>query len=318
MKIVVLDGYTLNPGDNPWTEIEALGELSVYERTPGELVVERAAEAEIVLTNKTPLSAETLAQLPKLKFISVLATGYNIVDTQAAAERGITVSNVPVYGTDAVAEFVFAMMLEWFKQTGRHSELVASGAWEASEDFCFWRHGHFHELAGMTLGVIGFGRIGQRVGELAAAFKMKVLGHSRSRSAEVGYAFEWASVEEILERADVVSLHCPLTPETGGMMDAAAFRRMKRSAYLINTARGPLVDESALAGALNEGEIAGAACDVVSAEPIRSDNPLLKAKNLTLTPHIAWAALEARQRLMATTAENIRAFQAGQPVHVVG
>ena len=318
MKIVVLDGYTLNPGDNPWTEVEALGELTVYARTPPELVVERAAEAEVVLTNKTPLTAETMSQLPVLKFISVLATGYNVVDIEAAAAHGVTVSNVPVYGTDAVAEFVFAMMLGWFKQPGAHSELVMNGAWEASGDFCFWRHGHFHELAGMTLGVIGFGRIGQRVGELAAAFKMQVLGHSRSRAAEVNYAFDWASVDEIFERADVVSLHCPLTPETKGMIDAAALRRMKRSAYLINTARGPLVDESALAAALDAGEIAGAACDVVSAEPIRPDNPLLGAKNLTLTPHIAWAALEARQRLMATTAENIRAYQRGEPVHEVG
>jgi glycerate dehydrogenase len=317
MQITVLDGHTLNPGDNPWTEIEALGALTVYERTPPDLVIERAADAEIVLTNKTPLTAETLEQLPKLKFVSVLATGYNVVDTECAASRGIPVSNVPVYGTDAVAEFVFALMLDFFKRTARHGDLVSRGEWEASEDFCFWRNDHFRELAGKTLGIIGFGRIGRRVGELGAAFRMKVLGHSRSRSAEVGFAFDWAPVGKILETSDVVSLHCPLTPETEGMIDAAALARMKSSAFLINTARGPLVDERALAEALNGGRLAGAACDVVSAEPIRSDNPLLGAKNLTLTPHIAWAALEARRRLMAATTENLRAFLAGNPVNRV-
>ncbi len=317
MNITVLDGHTLNPGDNPWTEIEALGNLTVHERTPTDEIVSRAKDADIILTNKCPLSAETLAQLPNLKFIAVLATGYNIIDTTYCAEKGIPVSNVPVYSTDAVAEFVFSMILDFFKRPALHSTLAHEGAWESSKDFCFWQNPHFSELAGKTLGIIGFGRIGQRTAELGAAFKMNILGHSRSRSAETGFPFEWASVEEILEKSDVISLHCPLTPETHGMIGEAAIAKMKPTAFLVNTARGPLIDEQALADALNADQIAGAACDVVSAEPILPGNPLLRAKNLTLTPHIAWAAYEARQRLMAITAKNIRAFQSGKPIHTV-
>jgi glycerate dehydrogenase len=317
MKITVLDGHTLNPGDNPWTPVERLGDLAVYDRTAADQIVERAKDADIILTNKCPLSAETLAQLPKLKFISVLATGYNIVDTGYAAEHGIPVSNVPVYSTDAVAEFVFSLILDFYKRPAFHSELAKEGAWESSLDFCFWENPHFRELAGKTLGIIGFGLIGQRVGELAAAFRMNVLGHSRSRSAETSFPFQWASVDEILGKSDIVSLHCPLTPETHGMISAASIAKMKPSAFLVNTARGPLVDEQALADALNSDRIAGAACDVVSAEPIVPGNPLLRAKNLTLTPHIAWAAYEARDRLMAITAENIAAFQSGKPIHLV-
>lgn len=317
MKITVLDGHTLNPGDNPWTPVEKLGEFTVHDRTPPELIVERAKDADIILTNKCPLSAETLAQLPNLKFISVLATGYNIIDIKYAAEHGIPVSNVPVYSTDAVAEFVFSLILDFYKRPAFHSELAKGGAWEKSPDFCFWENPNFRELAGKTLGIIGFGRIGQRTAELGAAFRMNILGHSRSRSAETGFPFEWASVDEILERSDIVSLHCPLTPETQGMISAESLAKMKPTAFLINTARGPLVDEQALADALNSGRIAGAACDVVSAEPVLPENPLLRAKNLTLTPHIAWAAKEARERLMAITAENIAAFQSGNPIHLV-
>jgi glycerate dehydrogenase len=317
MKITVLDGHTLNPGDNPWTPIERLGELTVHERTPAGQIVERAKDADIVLTNKCPLSADTLRQLPNLKFISVLATGYNIVDTSCAAELGIPVSNVPVYSTDAVAEFVFSLILDFAKRPAFHSELAKRGKWEQSPDFCFWENPHFRELAGKTIGIIGFGRIGQRVGELASAFRMNILAHSRSRSAETTFPFRWASVGEILENSDFVSLHCPLTPETHGMISAASLAKMKPTAFLVNTARGPLIDEQALADALHSGLIAGAACDVVSAEPILSTNPLLGAKNLTLTPHIAWAAIEARQRLMAITAENIAAFLAGKPIHTV-
>lgn len=317
MKITVLDGYTLNPGDNPWTEIEALGELTVHDRTPADKIVERAQDADIILTNKVPLSAETLGQLPNLKFVSVLATGYNIIDTAACAARGIPVSNVPVYSTDAVAEFVFSLILDFAKRPAFHSELAKEGAWENNPDFCFWQNPHFQELAGKTLGIIGFGRIGQRVGELAAAFKMNVLAHSRSRSAETAFPFRWASIDEIMQSSDFVSLHCPLTPETHGMISEASLAKMKPTAFLVNTARGPLIDEHALAEALNSGLIAGAACDVVSAEPIAPTNPLLRAKNLTLTPHIAWAAIEARQRLMAITAANISAFLAGKPIHTV-
>ena len=317
MKITVLDGHTLNPGDNPWTPIEALGELTVYERTPADQIVARAKDADIILTNKCPLSAETLQQLPNLKFISVLATGYNIIDTACAAARGIPVSNVPVYSTDAVAEFVFSLILDFTKRPALHSELTKQGAWENSPDFCFWKNPNFTELAGKTLGVIGFGRIGQRVGELGAAFRMNILAHSRSRSAQTAFPFAWASTDEILEKSDFISLHCPLTAETQGLISAASLARMKPSAFLVNTARGPLIDEQALADALNTDRIAGAACDVVSAEPILPSNPLLRAKKLTLTPHIAWAASEARQRLMAITADNIAAFVAGKPIHTV-
>lgn len=317
MKIIVLDGHTLNPGDNPWTQIETLGELTVYDRTPADQIVGRARDAEIILTNKVPLSAGTLSQLPNLKFVSVLATGYNIIDTAACAARGIPVSNVPVYSTDAVAEFVFSLILDFAKRPAFHSELAKEGAWESSPDFCFWENPNFRELAGKTIGIIGFGRIGQRVGELAAAFRMNVLAHSRSRSAEPPFPFAWASTEEILESSDFVSLHCPLTPETHGMISAVSLAKMKPTAFLVNTARGPLIDEQALAEALNSGLIAGAACDVVSAEPILPTNPLLHAKNLTLTPHIAWAAIEARKRLMAITAENIAAFLAGKSINTV-
>ena len=317
MKITVLDGHTLNPGDNPWTPIEALGELTVYERTPADQIVARAKDADIILTNKCPLSAETLQQLPNLKFISVLATGYNIIDTACAAARGIPVSNVPVYSTDAVAEFVFSLILDFTKRPALHSELTKQGAWENSPDFCFWKNPNFTELAGKTLGVIGFGRIGQRVGELGAAFRMNILAHSRSRSAQTAFPFAWASTDEILEKSDFISLHCPLPAETQGLISAASLARMKPSAFLVNTARGPLIDEQALADALNTDRIAGAACDVVSAEPILPSNPLLGAKKLTLTPHIAWAASEARQRLMAITADNIAAFVAGKPIHTV-
>lgn len=317
MKIIVLDGHTLNPGDNPWTEVEKLGQLTVHDRTPVEQIVARAKDAEIILTNKCPLSAETLSQLPKLKFISVLATGFNIIDTQYTSSHGIQVSNVPIYSTDAVAEFVFSLILDFYKQAAKHSRLTFEGEWQNCEDFSFWKNPHFSELAGKTLGIIGFGRIGQRTAELGAAFKMHILANSRSRSAQTSFPFEWASIEKILSDSDVISLHCPLTSETEGMISADSIAKMKSGAFLINTARGPLIDEQALAHALNADRIAGAACDVVSAEPIRETNPLLTAKNLTLTPHIAWAAIEARKRLMKITAENITAFQAGKPIHVV-
>jgi glycerate dehydrogenase len=317
MKITVLDGHTLNPGDNPWTEIEALGDLTVYPRTSPDQIVERAKDAEIILTNKCPLGAETLAQLPNLKFISVLATGYNIVDTAYTAQHNIPVSNVPIYSTDAVAEFVFSVILDFFKKPAQHSIWSHEGVWQNSQDFCFWKNPNFSELSGKTMGIIGFGRIGQRTAELGAAFKMKILANSRSRSASVSFPFEWASIDDILEQADIISLHCPLTPETQGLISKDSIGKMKSSAFLVNTARGPLVDEAALAEALNADRIAGAACDVVTSEPILSANPLLGAKNLTLTPHIAWAATEARQRLMAITAQNIRAFQNGNLIHLV-
>jgi glycerate dehydrogenase len=316
MKIVVLDGYTLNPGDNPWDPVAKLGELVVHDRTAPADVVARATGATVILTNKTPVTAATIAQLPDLKFIGVLATGYNVVDVAAARARGIPVSNVPVYGTDAVAQFVMALLLNRCHGVAHHHAAVTSGEWARRGDFCFWDQ-PLVELAGQTMGIVGFGRIGRRVGELAHALGMKVLAYDQFRGTSPAYPFAWAEMDELFARSDVVSLHCPQTAENAGMINATLLARMKPTAYLVNTARGGLVNEKDLADALNAGRIAGAACDVVSVEPIRPDNPLLTAKNITLTPHIAWAALAARQRLMQTTADNIAAFQQGAPINVV-
>ncbi|TVR01756.1 MAG: D-2-hydroxyacid dehydrogenase [Spirochaetaceae bacterium] len=316
MNIVVLDGYTLNPGDNPWTAVERLGTLTVYDRTPQEQIVERAAGAQIVLTNKTPLSRATIEQLPELRFIAVLATGYNVVDVAYARERGIPVSNVPVYGTDAVAEYVFALTLNFCRAPQTHADLVRAGEWGKTGDFSFWRT-PLSELAGKTMGIVGFGRIGRRVGELAAAFKMRVLAHDTYHGNPPAYPFEFCEIDELFAQSDVVSLHCNQTPENTGMVNTRLLQRMKPTALLVNTARGGLVNEADLAAALVAGCPAAAALDVVSVEPITADNPLSKVSNALITPHIAWAAVEARRRLMATTAENIAAFQAGAPIHVV-
>jgi len=316
MKIVVLDGYALNPGDNPWDGVAAQGELSVYDRTPEPLVVERARDAEIVLTNKTPLSAETLGQLERLRFVSVLATGYNVVDVAAAARRGVVVSNVPVYGTDSVAQYVFALLLHFCHNVAGHDAAVRAGRWSESGDFSFWIS-PLAELRGKTMGVVGFGRIGQTVGRLANCFGMRVLATDDYREHPPEYPFAWADLSTLLAQSDVVSLHCPLTRDNQGLVNRSTLSLMKSSALLINTARGGLVVEADLAMALNEGRIRGAACDVVSSEPIAPANPLLKARNLLLTPHIAWATLEARRRLMQATAENVAAFIAGSPKNVV-
>jgi glycerate dehydrogenase len=314
-KIVILDGYTLNPGDNPWTEMEALGELVVFDRTRPAQVVERGSEAEILLTNKTPVDREAIARLPLLKYIGVLATGHNIVDGQAAAARGIPVTNVPEYGTRSVAQFVFALLLELCHRAGHHDRAVRRGEWARRSDFSFW-DGPLVELAGKTMAVVGFGRIGRRVGELAHAFGMEVLAVDpdpgpQQRACAPYEPFAWASLEQACARADVLSLNCALTAGNRGLVNDRLLALMKPSAYLLNAARGPLVDEAALAAALNEGRLAGAALDVVSEEPIRADNPLLAARNCLLTPHIAWATLEARRRLMREAAENLRAFLAG-------
>lgn len=316
MKIVVLDGYTLNPGDNPWTEVEKLGELVVHDRTPQDKIVERAKGAEIILTNKTPITEETFSKLPDLQFISVLATGYNIIDIAAATKRKIPVSNVPVYGTDSVAEFVFAVVTNQFRQPTYHSELVKQGEWKKSGDFSFWRT-PLAELAGKTIGIVGFGRIGQRVGEIAKAFKMDVLAYDPYQDNPPDYAFSWAKLDELFSKSDVVTLHSKQTQENTGMVNKSLLAKMKPTAFLVNAARGGLIVEEDLRDALNQEAIAGAAIDVVSSEPIRDDNPLLSAKNIVITPHIAWAAREARVRLMSTTAENIRAFQNGRPINVV-
>ncbi|MCI0498849.1 MAG: D-2-hydroxyacid dehydrogenase [Planctomycetales bacterium] len=317
MKIVILDGFTLNPGDNPWTAVESLGNVTVYDRTPAEKIIERAAGADILVTNKTPLTAKTLAQLPDLKFVSVLATGYNVVDVQAARQRNIPVSNVPIYGTDSVAQFVFALLLELCHHAALHSQQVKDGAWTSNPDFCFWKT-PLIELAGKTMGIVGFGRIGRRVGKLADAMGMKVIAHDLYKGDTPDYpSFAWAEIDALFRQSDVVSLHCPQTTDNVGFVNAALLSTMKPTAFFINTARGPLVHEADLAAALNRGTLAGAAVDVVSAEPIKAENPLLTAKNCLITPHIAWATLEARQRLMRTTAENIRGFMNGRPVNVV-
>jgi glycerate dehydrogenase len=316
MKIVVLDGYALNPGDNPWDAVAQLGEFVCHERTPAAQVVERARDADIILTNKILLSADTLGQLPRLKFVGVLATGYNIVDVKGARARGIAVSNVPIYGTDAVAEYVFALLLNFYRQPQLHSDLVKQGDWTRGGEWTFWRT-PLTELAGLTMGIVGFGRIGRRVGEIAAAFKMNVLANDVHHGSPPGYPLAWCDVPDLFARADVVTLHCNLTPENTGMVNQALLAQMKPTAYLINTSRGPLVNDAELAGALRQGRPAGAALDVVSTEPIPAGNPLLTAPNLTLTPHIAWAALASRRRLMKVTAENVAAFRAGRPINLV-
>lgn len=316
-RIVVLDGEKLNPGDNPWTEVEELGELTVYDWTEPEQVVERARDAEIILTNKSTVTEEMMEHLPKLKFIGVLATGFNIVDVEAARKRDIPVSNVPVYGTNSVAQYVFALILELCHQVGMHSEAVHAGEWGGPGNWSMWKT-PLVELYGKTMAVVGFGRIGRRVGELAHAFGMEVLAVDIRTDNPPGYEpFAFVSAEEAFRRADVVSLNAALTAENEGMVNAALLRTMKPSAFLVNASRGPLIVEADLAAALKEGTIAGAALDVVSSEPIKPDNPLLKAKNCIITAHMAWAALEARRRLMHTTAENIRAFLAEKPQNVV-
>jgi glycerate dehydrogenase len=317
MRIVVLDGYTVNPGDNPWTALAALGDLVVYERTPPELVLERSAGAEILLTNKTRLPADVLAALDRLRLVSVLATGYDVVDVGAARARGITVSNVPEYGTESVAQYVLALVLELCHHAGLHDAAVKAGEWTAARDFCFWKT-PLIELAGMTMGIVGFGRIGRRVGEIAHALGMDILAAGGLRRSAAAHPLSWAAdVPSLFAAADIVTLHCPLTAENAGFVNAPLLRRMKPTAFFINTARGALVHESDLAAALDAGQLAGAAVDVVSAEPIRADNPLLAARNCIITPHMAWASLAARRRLLATTVRNVEAFLAGRPLNVV-
>lgn len=317
MNIVILDGYTLNPGDLSWSRLKTFGDLSVYNRTPADQIVARARDAEIVLTNKTPLRKEVLQQLPKLRYIGVLATGYDVVDIEAAAERGITVTNVPSYGTGSVAQFTMAMLLELCHQIGRHDASVHAGDWTRSPDFCYWRS-PLVELAGKTMGLIGLGRIGTEVAKLADAFGMRVLAYKpKQQEAPPLELIKWASLDELLTHADVVSLHCPLTPKTEGMINKEALDKMKSSAYLLNTSRGKLVVEQDLADALNEGRLAGAALDVLSMEPPQTNNPLLTARNCVITPHIAWATAEARERLLQVAVENIESFLKGHPQHVV-
>jgi glycerate dehydrogenase len=318
MKIVVLDGYTLNPGDLRWDGLNRLGDLTVYDRTPKAQIVERSLAAKIVLTNKTPLTAVTLGQLPDLKYIGVLATGYNVVDVKAAAERGIVVTNVPTYGTSSVAQMTFALLLELCHHVQVHSDAVRRGDWSLGKDFCFWNY-PLVELAGKTMGIIGFGRIGRAVARIAASMGMRILAADQIRDDVLDLDdFEWADIPELLSRADVVSLHCPLFPATEGLIHFETIELMKPSAFLINTSRGGLVVDRDLAQALNNNRIAGAGLDVLTIEPPAPDNPLLAAKNCIVTPHIAWATREARERLMGIAVENVRAFLADRPVNRVG
>ena len=318
MKLVVLDGKTINPGDNPWTPLESFGTLEVYDRTAEDQIVSRCADAAIVLTNKVPFTEATLEQLPNLKFIAVTATGYNVVDTVAAGKCGVVVSNVPEYSTLSVAQHVFAMLLSFLHRPAEHHQAIIDGQWQAIGDFSFTL-APIHELAGKTLGIVGLGRTGRATAAIAAAFGMRAVASSRRQINPLpNEGFEWLSVEQLFDQADVVSIHCPQTDETKGFINAKLLSKMKSSSILINTARGGLVDEQALADTLNAGGIAGALLDVCSTEPIGTDNPLLGAKNCVITPHIAWATVAARQRLMQTTADNVAAFLKGQPQNVVG
>ncbi|MFD2614395.1 D-2-hydroxyacid dehydrogenase [Paenibacillus gansuensis] len=317
MKIIVLDGYTLNPGDLSWAGMEALGKLDVYEHTAPEQIVERAAGYEIVITNKTPITRETIDALPDMKYIGLLATGYNVVDVDYARQKGIPVTNIPDYGTHSVAQMVFALLLELTNHVREHADAVRGGAWSRSRDFCFWNQ-PLTELAGKTMGIIGYGRIGQQVGVIAEAFGMNVLAGSfrPGRGAEQN-GVRRVDIKTLLSESDVVSLHCPLMPETQGMLNRETLALMKPSAILINTSRGPLIVDEDLADALNRGIIAGAGLDVLAVEPPPIDNPLLSARNCIVTPHIAWATKEARSRLMDIATANVSAFLNGAPVNVV-
>lgn len=316
MKIVVLEGYAANPGDITWDEIAALGELTVYDRTPQELVVQRIADAQMVLVNKTQITKEVIEQSPNLRYIGELATGYNNIDVVAAAQRGIVVANIPGYSTMSVAQHVFALLLEITQNVGLHSTSVHAGEWISSPDFVYWKK-PLMELDGKVMGLIGAGAIGKAVAKIADAMGMRVLASSRSKQAGSEGVITYVTQEEIFKQADVISLHCPLTEQTQGLIGAASIDKMKDGVILINTARGPVVDEAALAQALKAGKVYAAGIDVISQEPMRKDNPLFGIENCVITPHIAWAPLEARQRLMGIAAANIRAFLAGTPINKV-
>ena len=318
MKIVILDGYTENPGDLSWDALRAFGELTVYDRTPYEdaEIIRRIGDAEVVFTNKCPISKAVIDACAKLSFISVLATGYNIVDVSYAREKGVCVSNVPSYGTEAVGQFAIALLLEICHHVAHHSEAVHSGRWEQAPDWCFWDY-PLIELAGKTMGIIGFGRIGQATGRIARAMGMMVLANG-SRETEEGRAIaRYVDRDTLLKESDVVVLHCPLFPDTEGMINKSSISRMKDGVILINNSRGQLVVEQDLADALNSGKVFAAGLDVVSTEPIKADNPLLKAKNCLITPHISWAPREARQRIMDCSVRNLQAYVDGSPINVV-
>ena len=313
MKIVILDGHALNPGDLSWDFLNQFGTVTYYDRTAVEAqIIERIGDADIILLNKVAITEAVLSACPNLKLICILATGYNVVDCAAAARRGIPVCNIPGYGTNAVAQFTFALLLELCNRVGVHDTSVHNGDWTSCPDFCYWKSPQM-ELAGKTMGIIGYGAIGRAVAKIAEAFGMRILVYSRTHYAGTDYV----ELDTLLRHSDIVSLHCPLFPETEKMINATALAKMKDGAILLNNSRGGLIEEQDVADALNSGKLAGAAVDVVSTEPIRPDNALLTAKNCIITPHISWATREARERIMQTTAENIRAFMEGHPVNVV-
>lgn len=314
MKITVLDGYTENPGDLSWDWLEALGETSIYDCTPDGLIAERSAGCEIIITNKTPLRRETLEKLPELRYIGLLSTGYNVVDWEYCKEKGIPVCNIPTYSTSAVAQLTFALILEHTNHVALHNDSVMSGEWSNCKYFCYQKS-PLAELDGKALGIIGFGKIGKAVAVIARAFGMKVLAHTNHPAPFDDVQF--VTTDELLAESDFVTLHCPLTPQTEGMVNAEFISKMKSSAVLINTSRGQVIDEQALADALNSGRLAGAGLDVLSAEPPKADNPLLGARNCLITPHIAWAGYETRARLMDICRHNVEAYLSGSPINCV-
>ncbi|MDR0599433.1 MAG: D-2-hydroxyacid dehydrogenase [Treponema sp.] len=316
MKIVVLDGHALNPGDLSWRGFEELGSCEVYDRTAADETVRRIAGAEAALTNKTVIDAAVLDACPGLRYIGVLATGYNVVDVAAARERGITVTNVPGYSTASVAQMVFALLLEICLHAGAHSDAVQAGRWVTSEDYCFWDY-PLLDLAGKTLGIIGLGTIGKAAARIARAFGMTVLAHSRSENAEGRSLASYVTLDELLARSDVISLHCPASPETEGIINKNTLAKTREGVIIINTSRGTLIVEKDLAAALESGRVYAAGLDVISAEPMRADNPLRGAKNCVFTPHIAWATEDSRKRLMETAVRNLREFIQGRPVNAV-
>ena len=319
MKIVVLDGYAENPGDISWAPLEALGELTVYDRTAlteSPLIAERIGDAEIAVTNKTPITRSVIDACPHLRAIAILATGYNIVDTAYARTKDIPVMNVPVYGTDNVAQYAIALLLEACSHVGHHDRSVHAGEWTRSIDFCYWQK-PLIEVSGKTAGIIGFGRIGQAVARILSAMNVRVLAYSRSERAEGRALADYVPLDTLFQKSDFIFLHCPLTPETDGIINAANIAKMKDGVIIVNNGRGQLIVEEALAAALRSGKVACAAVDVASTEPIAAENPLLHAPNCIITPHISWATKEARERIMQMTADNVRAFMDGKPTNVV-
>lgn len=316
-NIVVLDGYTENPGDLSWSGLEAFGKLTVYDRTSAADIVSRIGGADVVFTNKTPISAETLSACPNIKYIGVLATGYNIVDTQAAKEKGVVVTNIPTYGTAAVGQFAIALLLEICHHIGHHDKAVHEGRWESCPDFCFWDY-PLIELDGKTMGIIGYGRIGQNTGRIAQVLGMKVLAYDAQRNPDlISETMRYADLDELFAESDIISLHCPLFPETEGIINKDTIAKMKDGVIILNNSRGPLIKEQDLADALDSGKVYAAGLDVVSSEPIKGDNPLLKAKNCIITPHISWAPKESRKRLMDIAVDNLAQYISGNPVNVV-